>query len=371
VNRVLSIILLVPGWVLYFFSNLSVRSTKIVAFGVHTNSFSGNSKQLFLTSNSECLNIFISSNKVLVTKLQGKGYKAYAKYSLYGIYYALRAGTYVYSQYPSDINFWLSGGAKYINVWHGTPIKKIERDISTGYYSSRNKYKWFFKLIAPYLFARADAFLVSSAYEEHCFMSAFDMGDGSFVRAFPPRLKALAESSEDRCTERNVLYVPTWRDDHSFRFEDYVDMESFNGFLKENRIIFYIKHHPSDRVLDNEVAFPNIIAIGRNEDVYDFLKDADALVSDYSSMIFESLYILRPAVLFCPDYDHYQKNARTFYIDPRKDLPVKVFYTQAELEQGLLCALKERQLDIKKIEPFRPYPVQERVLEQLMAIAHK
>ena len=76
--------------------------------------------------------IFISDNKVLVDEIVGQGYQAYTKLSPKGIWYSLRSGAYIYSGFPSDINFWLSSGAKYINVWHGTPIKKIERDVTTG-----------------------------------------------------------------------------------------------------------------------------------------------------------------------------------------------------------------------------------------------
>lgn len=370
-RNILSIVFLVPCWALYLFSRIPIRSTTLIVFGVHTNSFSGNVKELFLTSKSEYKKVFISSNYALVKELRLEGYKAHTKYSLYGIYYALRAGTYIYSQFPSDINFWLSGGARYINVWHGTPIKKIERDIATGYYSKRNRYKWFFGLVAPYLLVKPNALLVSSAYEEKCFKSAFDLDDDAFVRAFPPRLETLITGGAGINSEGNILYAPTWRDDHSFHFEDYVDLDSFNVFLKDNRIRFFIKLHPSDKAIDIDVELSNIVTIDKNEDVYDFLKDTDVLVSDYSSMTFESLYLSQPVVLFFPDYEAYQKRSRAFYIDPCKDLPVEVSYSQSELEQKLLLAMKERQVDMEKFEPFRPYPVQKKLLEQLVRKAHK
>lgn len=42
---------------------------------------------------------------------------------------ALRAGVYVFDYRTFDINYPLSGGALRVNLWHGFPLKRIERDI--------------------------------------------------------------------------------------------------------------------------------------------------------------------------------------------------------------------------------------------------
>ena len=171
--------------------------------------------------------------------------------------------------------------------------------------------------------------------------------------------------------EKNILYVPTWRDDHSFRFTDYVDLESFNEFLEENEMKLYIKLHPSDKSVKINKVFSNVIIVNQNDDVYDFLKDADILVSDYSSMVFESLYLSKPVVLFCPDYETYRKNSREFYIDPCKDLPVKISYTQDELMQKLLLLRKERKFDTERFKSFKPYAIQDKLLKELVEKAHE
>jgi len=369
--KLISLIFLFPAWIVFLFSWLSSRSRDIIVFGVHTNSFSGNVKKLFLEDDGRYSKIFISNNGELVRKLKRDGYQAHFKLSTRGVYYCLKAGSYVYSSYPSDINFWLSGGAKYINVWHGTPIKKIERDVSKGYYSRRNKYSWLYWIAAPYLLAKPNSLLVSSGYEEDCFKSAFDVDDEALVRAFPPRLEALYIDSGTTAEEYKVLYVPTWRDDHSFIFANYVDLESFNSFLKKHRITFYIKHHPSDKSVETNVSFSQIITIGKNEDVYDFLKEADVVVSDYSSLIFDSLYLSKPVVLFCPDHESYQEVSREFYIDPCSDLPVKVSYSQAELEVRVLSSVIEGEFNLDKLVTFRHYPLQETLLKQLVERAHQ
>ena len=144
------------------------------------------------------------ANTAINHQLRAEGYIAHGKYSLEGIYYSLKAGSYVYSGFPSDISYWLSGGAKYINVWHGTPVKKIERDVSTGYYSIRNRYAWLYNLAAPYYLSKPAALLASSPYEEKCFRTAFGVNDHSLVRAFPPRLEELLHQAVSNNLHSNL-----------------------------------------------------------------------------------------------------------------------------------------------------------------------
>ena len=123
-----------------------------------------------------------------------------------------------------------------------------------------------------------------------------------------------------------------------------------------------------------KVTFMNIQKKQKLEQTFsgtDFLKDADILVSDYSSMVFESLYLSKPVVLFCPDYETYRKNSREFYIDPCKDLPVKISYTQDELMQKLLLLRKERKFDTERFKSFKPYAIQDKLLKKLVEKAHE
>ncbi len=358
-------------WLVFLFSKLLKRDKSLIIFGTHTDSFSGNIKSIFLTKdNSKYKKIFISTNKKLISLLNTQGYEAYNKLSLNGMWQSLRAGTYIYSGFPSDINFWLSGGAKYINVWHGTPIKKIERDVTTGKYSLKNRYTWMFKILKPYLLTKPDVLLVSSTYEEQCFKSAFDVEDKQIVRAFPPRLEKLLKRDQADKAEKNILYVPTWRDDHSFSFSDHIDLDSLNTFLEKNKLRFNIKLHPSDKSMQIDKKYSNIMWIDKNEDVYDYFNDADILLSDYSSMVFEALYLSKPVVLFCPDYKIYQKNSREFYIDPCEDLPVEVSYTQKKLEEKLLYSLNNTIIDKEKFKAFSPYSKEDDLLAKLVEKAY-
>jgi CDP-glycerol glycerophosphotransferase len=86
----------------------------------------------------------------------------------------VRAGSFVVSSYASDVNRWLGEGATLVNLWHGVPLKKIERDIDSGplrlVYEDRQPMKAAFsdQMRPPDLLLSPSAFIA-----EQCFTSAF------------------------------------------------------------------------------------------------------------------------------------------------------------------------------------------------------
>lgn len=296
-KKFFSLISLIPGWCIFFLTYLVKRDKNIVVFGVHTSSFSGNVKALLLEENSPLIRkLFIGKTYSVVENVRLYGIEAHWKYSIKGIWYCLRAGNYVYSSYPSDINYWLSGGAKYINVWHGTPWKMIEQDVETGYYALRNKYRFLFSMLAPYLFVKPDILLTSSKYERKCFSSAFRVENERFILAFPPRLTQLVKHlSQDNERSFNILYAPTWRDDQSFLINEYFDFTRLNILLQEKASILYIKLHPSDKA---EVAneYSHIKVVAKEKDIYELVKECELLITDYSSMLFEYRVMIKSGV---------------------------------------------------------------------------
>lgn len=310
-------IIAIGGWVLYLLSGFFKRNEKKIVFGTHTGTFSGNIKSLYLdkTYKAECQKIFIYKNdkiKASLEELDGE-YLFFSSSSITGIYHTLTAKCFIYSSYVSDINYWLSKGAKLFNVWHGTPLKKIERDVTTGFYSIRNKYEFIFKYIFPHLYVRPDNLLVCSEYEKQCFKTAFDVDDSVFVEAFPPRLKELKSDYKEIQLKNLIIYAPTWRDDASFQFYKNCDLDKLNTIVKEKNITFLVKPHPSDKTQHLDKEYSNIKLADLSEDFYSLVKNAKLVVTDYSSVMFDCMYCDIPVILFCPDLDSYLKNSREFY----------------------------------------------------------
>ncbi len=129
-------LLLLPVYWLSFFMP---RDKKIWLFGsTFGRRFADNPKYLYLyvSQHKEELGVrpvWLSQNKEIVELLRradaGRGlYEVYAYHSPKGIWMALRGKVYLFDNYAKDINFWQSGGAVKINLWHGIPLKKIQAD---------------------------------------------------------------------------------------------------------------------------------------------------------------------------------------------------------------------------------------------------
>ena len=124
--------LLLPlKYLLLLISFLFPRNKKIWCFGTV---FVGNAKYLFIhmnENNKEIRCIWIADN-VDSKLVKTKGYEAYSRWSFKGIWYSLRGGVYVFNSYPNNVNLYTSGGAKFVNLYHGIALKCIDRQIKVG-----------------------------------------------------------------------------------------------------------------------------------------------------------------------------------------------------------------------------------------------
>ena len=365
-HKVLSILLLPLSWSLYALSILWPRDQQLVVMGVHTSALSGNIPALLSEKTPDTRKVFVARSAALHKAALERGFTSVRLFSLAGVNSCLRAKTYLYSGYVSDICFWLSGGARRVCVWHGTPLKKIERDIDTGYYGFRNRHSWVYRILAPYLFIKPDRLLVASEYEAQCFMSAFGVNEAELVKCFPPRLLTLEREMIDGAPI--VLYTPTWRDDHSFSARNSLDFDRISAFLRRFNATLILKLHPSDaNALPAGSLRENISVASSNSDVYELLNLASVVITDYSSMCFEALYLGIPVLLYAPDKESFVKSSREMYISTTDDLKLTLTNTQSELE----CCMEKLFSGEHGAPPlpgrFRPFAVDSRAFERLVS----
>lgn len=103
-----------------------------------------------------------------------------------------------------------------------------------------------------------------------------------------------------------VLYAPTWRETECFLNVEHcqVIVKALERRFKNKFVLLYRSHY-----LD-------YIAIGKNNvcinvtdynNIQDLLIEADILITDYSSIIWDYAIMNKPCFLYCPDYDIYSK----------------------------------------------------------------
>lgn len=186
-------------------------------------------------ADEDCLTIravWISHNKEIVSFLQSNGYEAYYYHSLKGIWMALRAGVYLFDNYSKDINFWQSGRALKVNMWHGIPLKKIQADNRFDLFrhpkNSWEKFKCFPRNLSDekpshYVLTTSEFMrpIFSSAFRtEHVLVSGYPRNDRLISDVLENVLPELEEKELEKITsfrERDsrgkmVYYMPTFRD---------------------------------------------------------------------------------------------------------------------------------------------------------------
>ncbi len=82
--------------------------------------------------------------------------------------------------------------------------------------------------------------------------------------------------------------------------------------MKKNKIVIVTKLHFASKMFHNDFITDNDLLINLDEslDVYPILKESDLLITDYSSVYFDYLYLDREIVFYPYDLDYYKNDDR-------------------------------------------------------------
>lgn len=346
-------LLLLP---VYCLSHLFPRSKQLWVFGsTFGRRFADNPKYLYLYTAGDkgcgVKAVWISKNKEIIKVLKGSGLCAYYLYSPSGIWHCLRAKVYIYDNYSKDICYTLSGGAVKVNLWHGLPLKKIQKDNIHDRVRNPGSFPERLHGIPRRLSDEKPGDYVLSASElfRPIFSSAFNTGN-VLVSAYPRvdmltcnaeafyltgREKELIDSLKSS-SGRIVLYMPTFRDSER-KLLDVIDFQDFSDFLKKENIILCIKLHHKSRLRNELTGYndDNIIIADPDADPYPLCSLADILVTDYSSIYFDYLITDRPIIFFPYDYEEYLSASRELYFNYNDFTPGIKVRNMKDLELAL------------------------------------
>lgn len=358
-------LLLLP---VYWLSFLMPRNKRIWLFGsTFGRRFADNPKYLFLyvSQHRQELGvrpIWITHKREIVELLQKNGYEAYYYHSFKGIWFALRGKVYIFDNYSKDINFWQSGGAVKINLWHGVGNKKINYDnVFDLVRHPKNlweKIKYFPRRLSDE--KPSHYVLATSPIMCKIFARAFQVPEEHVIEAGYPRndyilgmkLQNICQARENQVLdkirfwkgsgEKVVMYMPTFRDTE-IRFLEIMDLQVFNTFLKEEHLLFLVKLHPKSKLQDifNQFDYSNIVNLEADMDPYIFLGYVDILVTDYSSVYSDFMLLDRPVVAFQYDYQEYEGRTREGYFDFNEYMPEVQAHDMDEFMKGIVEVLRK------------------------------
>jgi CDP-glycerol glycerophosphotransferase (TagB/SpsB family) len=334
---------------IYLISGFVPRRKHIWVFGSWDGKkFADNPKYLFLYvyhNHPEITGVWLSRNKTILAGLRARGYKAYYMHSLRGILYSMRANCIIFSVGVSDVNLYTTNGTKSVQLWHGTPLKKIALipipDLQTPTSKSSCARRLIVEGLRPN--KKHDIVIAASDENKQTMRTVFSDAREIAVTGYPRNDVLLGapwlSKLDPECVRRIkreinyqflFLYLPTFRREVSRELNLFArygfDGTTVNQTLRELNAILIIKAHPYFRAHqydeqtdpDSEGArLERIFTLSDEDlpDIYPLLRETSVLITDYSSAFFDYLLLDRPIVFAPFDIQQYTTTDHELFFD--------------------------------------------------------
>jgi CDP-glycerol glycerophosphotransferase len=228
-------------------------------------------------------------------------------------------------------------GQTYIQTWHGTPLKRLGRDIvdvvPTGSYlkmMDREASYWDY-LVSP------------NPYCTEILGKTFGYS-GRILETGYPRNDVLISGKDKRDLVRKslgildpnqlvVLYAPTWRDSKRTATGNWKPVNFLGDSLGPNITLLFRGHTNTHSAHNNSVA-KGAIDVTEYKNVAELYLAADVLVTDYSSSMFDFSVTGKPMIFLAPDFDDYVAK-RGFYFDFEQLAPGPILRDSSFLRESL------------------------------------
>jgi len=292
-------------FLIYFLDIVIIKDKYLtVASSSHGEALFGNPKALFRyinANNSKHRCVFLIKNKDNVNVNDF----IYYHFSIRGFWKFLRAKYLIMSHGSSD--FYSSMGVYsnrkiIIESWHGIPLKAM------GYLEETNislKRKIEFKIHNRQL----NYFLTSSELEKNIISDCFKLNKNKILVTGRPCLDTVQSAKRLKSFVTKILYAPTYRKEKEvnyFPFNDF-NLKDLDHNLKTMGMEIYLRSHKNSNNADLLKDSDTIKLFSFNEypDIYDYINEFDALISDYSSLYFDYLVLDKPIYFIPYDIDEY------------------------------------------------------------------
>lgn len=243
---------------------------------------------------------------------------------------------------------------KYIQCWHGTPLKRLGFDIEVEGGNALNSLKEIKEKYEDDA-RRYDYMLSPSAFCTEKFASAFNLRklnkqDVLVELGYPRNDYLFNYTNEDVIklkkelgipeSKKVILYAPTWRDNQhkagvGYTYDLNLDFDRLKEKLGKDYVIIFRTHYfvASQFNFDKYKGF--IYNMSSHDDVNECYILSDIIITDYSSVFFDYANLKRPMLFYMYDLDEYQGKLRDFYFS-LDELPGPIVKTQQELEDEIL-----------------------------------
>lgn len=208
-------------------------------------------------------------------------------------------------------------GQKYLETWHGTPLKTLGK---------QQKYKFYDHMRAERNFLQASHVISPNPHTTQVILDSYDIRQLATARVAEsgyPRVDMTLNADDERkqnLKERLgleqgrpvVLYAPTWRgtpDDVQFDIGQL--KHDLARLAQQDCRILFRGHNFMEALLQGEDL--DCTVVPGDIDTNELLSIVDVLVTDYSSVFFEFIPLDRPIIFYVHDEADYQRERGLYF----------------------------------------------------------
>ena len=267
---------------------------------------------------------------------------SFVKHKTREYYEVLETSEYLFNNATFPTEYIKRAEQTYVNVWHGTPLKKMGYDIEDGAADARNVLRNFMSadyLVSQNSFMTEQMYLkgykLNNVYQGAIIEEGYPRSDSMFGEdAGSAARSALRAKGIETEGKKILLYAPTWRGDSFYKpdadasrlkatlqkLQDSAALQDWVVLLKAHQVVV---DQLTDDAEISKFLVPNDVPAN------EALAITDLLVSDYSSIFVDYLATGRPIAFHIPDVDSYA-DSRGLYMEV-SELPGPVSATTDEL----------------------------------------
>ena len=234
----------------------------------------------------------------------------------------------------------------YIQLWHGTPLKKLAMDMDILSMSEKmelSKYKKLFKENTEtwdYLISQSDyttqRFKSCFDFKKEILSTGFPRNDILFKKNDTKSIESIKKKYNIPLNKKVILYAPTWRDDEFYengiyKFSTQIDFNLLKEELGDTHIMLVKLHYLVKDPVDWSNYEGFIYKCDHLHDIQELYLISDILITDYSSVIFDYALLKRPMIIYAYDYQKYKNDLRGFYFNIFEEVPGPVVKNNTDL----------------------------------------
>lgn len=231
-------------------------------------------------------------------------------------------------------------GQTYLQTWHGTPLKRLVRDLPEGELTKsyldlmeREANAWDY-LITPNPFC-SEVLPRAFGYNGRVLETGYPRNDRLTNHTAAHRQAIRAKLGVSDSKTILALYAPTWRDYQrtvtgTWEMVSYLEPEMI---FPDGVQVMFRGHTNTNRAQSAKVAGA-AIDVTLYPDITELYIAADVLITDYSSVMFDFSVTGKPIIFLAPDLERYRAE-RGFYFDFENQAPGPILTSAAEVLETL------------------------------------